>query len=60
MSTHCELCVKSVMHYPEQCQSRCPQGDSLKHTVVATYQNYGYWRGQCIKCSKVWEVDSSG
>ena len=45
------------MHYPSQCAIPCSEGE---HDIAATYQNYGYWHGQCSKCKKEWEVDSSG
>lgn len=53
----CARCVIGRMHYPNECASPCTEGD---HEVKATYQNYGYWRGECTKCHRVWEVDSSG
>jgi hypothetical protein len=45
------------MHYPSQCSAPCSVGE---HEVAATYKDYGYWRGECVKCKRVWEVDSSG
>ena len=53
----CESCARGSMHYPSRCGAPCVEGN---HDIAATYQNYGYWRGQCSKCNRVWEVDSSG
>lgn len=41
----------------DSCAIPCSEGE---HDIAATYQNYGYWHGQCSKCKKEWEVDSSG
>lgn len=54
----CARCVNRSPHYPNQCASPCV--DDEGHNVIATYESYGYWRGQCSKCDRVWEVDSSG
>jgi hypothetical protein len=53
----CSKCERGSMHYPNQCTTPCQWGD---HDIKATYQNYGYFRAQCSKCMRVWEVDSSG
>ncbi len=53
----CGRCNQRIMHYPSQCAIPCSEGE---HDIAATYQNYGYWHGQCSKCKKEWEVDSSG
>jgi len=53
----CGRCNQRIPHYPSQCSIPCSEGE---HDIAATYQNYGYWHGQCSKCKKEWEVDSSG
>lgn len=54
----CQKCEIRAMHYQSECPTLCTDGGL--HDVAATYRNYGYWCGECRRCHKVWEVDSSG
>ena len=53
----CEKCERGSMHTHLECTEPCVKGE---HDVEAINRSYGYWRGQCTKCKRVWEVDSSG
>ena len=54
----CRMCEQRYPHFPKECGIPCEGGEP--HDVVATYRHSGFWRGECRRCHKVWEVDSSG
>lgn len=54
----CDLCARRVMHHPGTCTTPCIDG--RPHDVRGYASGSGYWRGQCTRCHRTWEDDSSG